>query len=198
MVASTLDLTTAKINASQLCEVIGVQIDTVTRLVRAGCIPKAMRGEFELISATRAYCRYLIDKAAKAKSETEYDDEVDLDKARLNKAKADMAEMEAGLRAGELVTLAHIEKIMSERLSIMRQKLLALPTRAAPLVAGEDVQAAFETITKLVHEALEDVSTNAFGAGSGHRRANGSARIVYTTAAKIDRLAVGRGKARTS
>ena len=184
------------VDAAQLAAMLDLHGQQINTLTREGILPKVERGRYSIIDAPRAYIRYLKAKIAEVKAANR-DDTIDLDKARLYKAKADIAEMEAGLRARELVTLEHIEKVMGDRLSTMRQRLLTIPTRAAPLVAGEDVNTAFETMTNLIHEALEELSTNGLGDTSGPSRALGASRTSYTTAAKIDRLTVGRGKVRS-
>jgi len=65
----------------------------VQQLVRDGVIPKAERGRYELVGAVRGYVRYLRDLVLK--SETGGADYAS-ERARLVKARADLAEMEAG------------------------------------------------------------------------------------------------------
>jgi hypothetical protein len=85
-------------------------------------------------------------------------------KARAKKEEhnAKLAEYEQRKAAGELLdaakTLAEIQSI----LSTVRNKFLAVPTRAAPLVVGNTSIAKVESIIrKLVNEALSELANDA-------------------------------------
>ena len=72
----------------------------VQQLSREGVIPKAERGRYDLVGAVRGYVAYLRDLAVKAQAGAP---DFGVERARLIKAKADLAEMEADGRRGELL-----------------------------------------------------------------------------------------------
>ena len=81
------------------------------------------------------------------------------DKARLMKAKADIAEMEAERLAGDLVPTAEVEAAWTEIMARVRARMLAVPSRAAPMAIGQpSIEAAHEVIETFVHEALAELA----------------------------------------
>ena len=72
----------------------------IQQLSREGVIPKAERGQYDLVAAVRGYVAYLRDLAVKAQAGAP---DFGAERARLIKAKADLAEMEADGRRGELL-----------------------------------------------------------------------------------------------
>jgi len=64
----------------------------VQQLSREGVIPKATRGQYDLIGSVRGYVRYLRDQAAKAQAGAP---DYAAERARFIRARADLAEMEA-------------------------------------------------------------------------------------------------------
>ncbi|MBM3556075.1 MAG: terminase small subunit, Nu1 [Alphaproteobacteria bacterium] len=152
----------------------------VQQLVRQGVIPAPLRqgeerGRYDLVGAVRGYVRFLRDQAAERPGAGD----VGAERARLIKAKADLAEMEAGLRRGELLPADDVEEAWIAVLSRLRARLLVLPDRLAPLVHEEtSVAGTRESIRRAVAEALEELASlpaiarDAEGAGAA--RAGGA------------------------
>jgi phage terminase Nu1 subunit (DNA packaging protein) len=122
----------------------------VQQLSAAGVIPRAGHGKYELAPAVRGYVRYLrgadLGGAARA------------DKERLLRARADLMEMEARRVAGELVAVQEVEKTWLAIVSLVRQRLLAIPSKCAVLVAGTDAGAAYALLESEVYAALCELS----------------------------------------
>ena len=84
--------------------------------------------------------------------------------ARREAALADVAELDAGERKGELVSVAEARADVIEMLSVARTKLLGVPARMAqrlPHLAGEVVP----VIDGLMREALEELADALDGLG---------------------------------
>ena len=64
----------------------------VQQLSREGVIPKAERGQYDLVGSVRGYVRYLRDQALKAQAGAP---DYAAERARFIRARADLAEMEA-------------------------------------------------------------------------------------------------------
>jgi phage terminase Nu1 subunit (DNA packaging protein) len=64
----------------------------IQQLSRDGVIPKTERGQYDLVAAVRGFVAYLRDLAVKAQGGAP---DFGVERARLIKAKADIAEMEA-------------------------------------------------------------------------------------------------------
>lgn len=72
----------------------------IQQLSREGVIPKAERGQYDLIGSVRGYVRYLRDQALKAQAGAP---DYALERARFIRARADLAEMEAEEKRRSLI-----------------------------------------------------------------------------------------------
>lgn len=136
----------------------------VQQLSRDGVIPRAERGRYDLVGAVRGYVRYLREQAARAQSGA-----VDFgaERARLVKAKADLAEMEAEARRGDLLPASQVEEAWIAVLARLRSRLLVLPDRVAPLVREETtIAGARSQIRAAIAEALAELASQPIVAGS--------------------------------
>jgi phage terminase Nu1 subunit (DNA packaging protein) len=126
----------------------------IQQLSREGVIPKAERGQYDLVAAVRGYVAYLRDLAVRAQAGAP---DFGVERARLIKAKADLAEMEAEGRRGELLPAEAVETAWTAVLARLRARLLVLPDRLAPLCHEETTIAGVrDQIRKAVREALDE------------------------------------------
>ena len=79
-----------------------------------------------------------------------------MEDARLQRAKADIAEMEAAEKRGELIPRNQIADVMHSAVVIMKTRLNAIPSKVAPLAhAAPSVAVAERYIREQVDEALD-------------------------------------------
>lgn len=128
----------------------------VQQLSRDGVIPKATRGQYDLVGSVRGYVRYLRDQAAKAQAGApDYASE----RARFIRARADLAEMEAEEKRGSVIVAGDVEVAWIAVLSLLRTRLLALPDRLAPVAHAEATPAGVRDVIRgAIREALEDLA----------------------------------------
>ena len=128
----------------------------VQQLSRAGVIPKAARGRYELIGSVRGYIRHLRDINIKSETGTvDYGTE----RARLIKAKADLAEMEASQMRGDLLPAPDVTAAWTEIVALMRARLLVLPDKIAPVVhETTSLNQTRDVIKKAVYEILTEIA----------------------------------------
>ena len=122
---------------------------------------------------------------------------IDQHKARLAAAKADQAEMKNAETRRELLPRPHVEQAVQGAFARCRAKLLALPSKSAPIVASmKSAVEVQERLTELVHEALQELAATSIGvAPGGDAGAGGNSRDVVAgvdAAAPADRQPVGR------
>lgn len=122
----------------------------VQQLSREGVIPKAERGNYDLIGAVRGYVRYLRDMVQKSQGGVA---DLPAERARLVKAKADLAELEARQRYGELAPVSETALAWAAVAARLRARLVVLPDKLAPLVADAGSPAA---VRKLLRTAIFD------------------------------------------
>src|SRR5690606_21626476 len=86
------------------------------------------------------------------------------ERARLAHWQSIRAELDAKQRQGELVPIEDVERNWSEMIAAARSKLLALPSRLAPVVmAVRDRREVEEAARRVVYEALTELGGGAAG-----------------------------------
>ena len=127
----------------------------VQQLSREGVIPKANRGQYELIGSVRGYVQYLREQAAKAQAGApDYASE----RARFIRARADLAEIEADEKRGSIIAAEDVEAAWIAVLALLRTRLLALPDRLAPLAHDQSTVADTRNLIRAaIREVLDDL-----------------------------------------
>lgn len=139
-VAKLLDLTERRVN----------------QLAKDGTLPKAARGRYELVPVVRAYIRYLREKTVNSDVGS---DDYATHRARLTKAKADMAEMEREQMSNSLIPAEDVADAWEAMASNMRSRILSVPTKAATQAfAADNVTAAKKVLKEHIHAALAELS----------------------------------------
>lgn len=80
------------------------------------------------------------------------------ERARKDRALADKTEMENEKRRGELVEVAEVASQWMKSLSIVRTRLLAIPSKAAANVPHEARGLVFKLVEQEIHSALTELS----------------------------------------
>jgi phage terminase Nu1 subunit (DNA packaging protein) len=126
----------------------------VQQLSREGVIPKSERGRYELVPAVQGYVHYLRDRNINPEV-------ISLDVARQRKtaAEAELAEIELAKARADVVSIEDVAKRWDSILSGVRARMLALPTKVAPMVTHENDQGIVkECIENVIHTALGELS----------------------------------------
>lgn len=99
------------------------------------------------------------------------------EKARRDRAAAELAELRLGQERGRWVAVEAVARVLSGELAALRSRLLALPSRVAPLYASTRTpQEAHALVAREVNDALEELSSaeelsaSASGASAGDVR----------------------------
>ena len=128
----------------------------VQQLSREGVIPKAERGQYDLIGSVRGYVRFLRDQALKAQAGAP---DYAAERARFIRARADLAEMEAEEKRRSLIAAEQIEAAWIAVLALLRTRLLALPDRLAPQAFEQStVGDTRNLIRAAIREVLDDLA----------------------------------------
>jgi len=128
----------------------------VQQLSREGVIPKATRGQYELIGSVRGYVRYLREQALKAQAGAP---DYAAERARFIRARADLAEMEAEEKRGSVIAADQIEAVWIAVLALLRTRLLALPDRLAQQAFDQStVGDTRNLIRAAIREVLDDLA----------------------------------------
>jgi phage terminase Nu1 subunit (DNA packaging protein) len=120
----------------------------VQQLTKEGVIPRSERGRYDLASAVQGYVRYLQERSVGQSSrgpEADYHAE----KTRKIRAEADLAEMDASLRKGELLEADDVRRSWRAVIGVIRAHLLgATPARIAAQVIGRESEQEIKEILR--------------------------------------------------
>lgn len=160
----------------------------VQQLVKDGHIPRAERGRYELVPVVQGYIKYLKDRAIGADTPG---GEVE-DKARLMKARADIAQFEASRLAEDLVSVDEVERAWADLVASFRARSLSIPTKAAPMVAVEETtESCHEIIETFIHEALAELAAAKIEGRAATGESNASGDESDSAAAEADNISMG-------
>ena len=128
----------------------------VQQLSREGVIPKAERGQYDLIGSVRGYVRYLRDQALKSQAGAP---DYMAERARFIRARADIAEMEAQEKRLSLIAADQIEAAWIAVLALLRTRLLGLPDRLAPQAFEQSTVGDTRNLIRVaIREVLDDLA----------------------------------------
>ena len=150
---------------TEVAGLLKVSIKTVGVWVKRGCpyVQKADRSrqqewQFDIASVTEWRQEQAIQAAVGDTSK------LDIDEARRRKlaAEAALAELALRVQRGELIEIETIAKAAGEEFANMRAKLLAMPSKLAPLIIGaKTMPEAQDILETAVVEALDEFTLDA-------------------------------------
>lgn len=146
--------------AEQLADLFDLTKVRVHQLVTEGIVVKVERGVFDLMESVRGYVRFLKQRKVN-QYDTVGDDPGDWqrERARLTRAKADMAEMQAAILKGTVHEAKAVESVWTDHLLACRAKLLSMPKKLAPRIHGVVKLTSIETeIDAAITEALNELA----------------------------------------
>ncbi len=128
----------------------------VQQLTKAGHLPKADRGRYELVAVVQAYVRYLRDRAVNGDAG---EDDIGTHKARLIKARARAAEIEADALDGTRLHRADVDRAWQAITANLRAAMLGFPSKHAPIIYGApSIREVHARLTAGVHDVLDHLS----------------------------------------
>lgn len=151
------------VNQTELCEILGKTAKTLNAWIDAG-LPVLHRGghgspnQYDTEQVIGWMIQREIGKLSVHDDGTVYNFEAE--KARLTHEQAEKVAMENSVRRGELVDTGLVAGWWASIITNAKQRILAIPTKAAPLVLGRssmpEVRDQLET---LINEVLLELST---------------------------------------
>ncbi len=132
---------------AELATHLDLSTTRVSQLKAAGILPDAPRGKHDLDACRVAYIRYIREIAAGRGSK---DGAVDLvaERARLTKAQAENMERKNAIQDGEYLEARSFHIMATSAFTIVRTRLLAVPSKLAPQLVGIETPAKAQEIVK--------------------------------------------------
>lgn len=144
-------------NLNEVAQIFGVSDQTVRKWVGKGC-PVLKQGgqQREWQFSTADVSGWLVAQQKRSNSA----EHVDLEEAKRRKlaAEAELAEIEAAAKRGELVPIDTVARVISDQFTACRARLLSIPTKLAPvLISSTDIVECRTLLEAAVDEALHEL-----------------------------------------
>jgi phage terminase Nu1 subunit (DNA packaging protein) len=145
------------VNAATLGLVLGLSRGTIANLSTDGVLPKAARGLYDLPSCVQSYLKHKMMAAGAGDLATQ---SLVAERSRLARFKADAAEREAKIEAGELVDVADVEIAWQAVAHAAYSRLLVIPTKIGPrIITLKSASEASALLQKELHAALNGLAS---------------------------------------
>lgn len=142
-----------------LGDLIGVTERRIRQLAEEGVLSRVSKGRYALHGSVKGYIVHLKTNRDLKEKEPEGDMDWDKEKAIHERVKREMAEMKLAQMRGELHRSTDVEQVMNDMLASFRTKILAMPSKLAPLLlARDDVNQIRSFVEKECTEALEELA----------------------------------------
>ncbi len=160
---------------AEIAAMFGVSAEAISNWVQAGA-PKIAHNQYD----ERVFVPWVIDQYRSRDKATLAEEQT-----RLTKHKADIAEMEAAEKRGELVKTDSVREWWQRVSSVIRSRFLSLPSITPQVLAAPTVQESQKVVEDAVWNILNELSTS-----------EPVPAVVPVAAAPPDGERVGRPKAR--
>ncbi|WP_049043278.1 hypothetical protein [Clostridium sporogenes] len=147
------------VSSSVLSDIFGLTERRVRQLAEEGIIVKIKRGRYDLSSSVRNYIIHLKTNNDLKEDKTDKEIDYDMEHALLERARREKVELELAAMRGQMHHSEDVERVMNDMLANFRSKLLALPTKASPmLIARDDIGTIQEILHNQMLEVLQELS----------------------------------------
>jgi phage terminase Nu1 subunit (DNA packaging protein) len=139
-----------------ICKLLDLTPQRINQLAREGVIPKVERGRYELVPVVRSYIHYL--RMGNLRRDLPEDDYT-THRMRLTRARADITEMERAQMENRLIPSSDVELTWNSLVSNARNRLIAIPTKVAPVVyASKNLNEIRDIIKDEIYSALDELA----------------------------------------
>lgn len=146
------------VEVAVLAKLFSLTTVRVQQLASQGVVIKAARGRYDLWASIRNYIKFLQERKVNQWSGEGEQDGYTQHRARLTKAKADKAEVEAALIKGTAHDAQAVAAVWTDMIGNARAKMLALPTKLAAQLEGMTIAERKEAIQAAVSQVLNELS----------------------------------------
>lgn len=144
---------------SYLANIFGITDRRVRQLAEEGVITRVKKGRYDLVESIKGYIIYLKTNQDIKESKNEADLDYDMERAKHERIKREIAELNLAEMKGQIHYADDVEKVMNDMLSNFRSKVLSMASKLAPiLIARNDINQIQDMINKEAYEVLEELS----------------------------------------
>lgn len=146
------------VNTKALAKMFNMTERNVRYLVEEGIIARVNHGRYDLIDTVSRYITFL-KMSNDGLDESKVQESLEYEKWLHEKAKREKAEIELSHLKKEMHKADEVEKVLNHMLASFRSKMLALPSKAALLLASKDDPKEVEALLERdIYEALNELA----------------------------------------
>ena len=150
------------VSVGELGRICGLGEKQVQNLANDGVFQKAGRGAYLLEESLRGWLEYR-ERLSRRDVSLAADVDVVVEEAKKMRAEREIKEIQADLMKGRVMETEAVLFVAGEVLTMIRNKLLALPDRLIPeIVQPDEVVAAKDVAGRMINEVLEDLSISGY------------------------------------
>ena len=143
------------VSKSHFAREINISRTSIYKLIKKGIIPVKESGKIDLQLALKKWEEY---KEYQVNINDKKSSEYNFQRTRREKFNADLLELELVEKKGKLVKIEDVCTAEKNIASIVRTKLLAIPSKVAPLVSTEtSVKKIKSTLDEVIREVLHEL-----------------------------------------
>ena len=144
-----------EVAADVLANCLGITPRRVQLLAKQGAVVKLRRGVYDLEKSVQSYIAYKLESLEESQEQKNLD-EIRADHERWKMRKTQLA---VQLLEGKLHRAEDVERVWTQSAAAVRSRLLGIPVKAAPQVAGmEDAGEIQQVLQREVAEALNEIA----------------------------------------
>ena len=154
------DVNSVVVSSTVLADMFGLTTRRIRMLADEGIIHKTSRGRYNLQENIKSYIVYLKTNQD-LKEKIIDDDKLDPDEERalLTRRQREKLELELAAMKGQMHFSNDVERVMNDMLANFRAKIIALPTKIAPiLIARNDISEIQELLQREFFEVLTELA----------------------------------------
>lgn len=141
-------------SAQAIAKLLNISDRRVRQLRDEGIIEETLPGLYKLLETNHAYIDYL-----KGNSKIEENLNYYEERAKLVKTKRQNEELDLKIRKKDLHESSEIEEVMADMLTNFKVRLMAIPAKLSPVLAGlKDKTKIYKILQEAVEEGLNELS----------------------------------------
>lgn len=147
------------VTSGVIAKMFGLSTRRIRQLAEEGIIDKLKNGSYELIPTVQKYILHLKTAAEVTKSDVIEKEDYWLEKTLHERTKREIAELELAKMRGTMHKAEDVEAVMTDMLGRMRAKLLAMPSKMAPmLIARNEISVIQDMLEEEIFNILKELS----------------------------------------
>lgn len=150
------------ISAAKAASLLRMDVKSFRRLTDKGVVTKANGAAYDPDKVLDEYLSYIKAVAGGHNKRTPDGIDPDAEKARKDKEMADRIALQNAITRGEQAPVSYFKSALTDAFSRFRAKLIAAPSKLAPVLEGMDRVEIREALKKVIDEALNELMTDAF------------------------------------